>query len=106
MQLVVHAFCFPLLNDGNNNAARIAMMAITTSNSISVKACCLANGLFENIFCMRLNLTHPNLSSQFRPLMDENSTQQHQSCWNKNSEGIVLELHYSAASRLKHFRLR
>jgi hypothetical protein len=31
------AFCFAALNAGNSNAARIAMMAITTSSSIKVK---------------------------------------------------------------------
>src|SRR5581483_4279523 len=35
---IVQARCFALLNAGNNMAARIAMMAITTSNSMSVNA--------------------------------------------------------------------
>jgi hypothetical protein len=35
---VVHARCFDAANAGNNNAAKMAMMAMTTSNSISVKA--------------------------------------------------------------------
>src|SRR5580698_6749110 len=37
IQLTPQAFCFALLKAGNNMAARIAMMAMTTSNSINVK---------------------------------------------------------------------
>ena len=37
MQLIAQAFCFALLKAGNNIAARIAIMAMTTSNSINVK---------------------------------------------------------------------
>jgi hypothetical protein len=36
--VVCHAFCLDLLKTGNNNAARIPMMAMTTSNSINVNA--------------------------------------------------------------------
>src|SRR6266566_1495567 len=38
MQRMVKAFCLALARAGSSNAAKIAMMAITTSNSISVKA--------------------------------------------------------------------
>src|SRR5439155_9829134 len=34
---IVQAFCFALVSAGSSKAARIAMIAITTSNSISVK---------------------------------------------------------------------
>src|ERR1041384_136564 len=37
-QLVVQAWSLALESDGNNSAARIAIMAITTKSSISVKA--------------------------------------------------------------------
>src|ERR1022692_3206330 len=37
MQLTAQAFCFAALKAGNNMAARMAIMAITTSNSINVK---------------------------------------------------------------------
>ncbi len=36
-QVVVWAFFFALASTGNNIAAKMAMMAITTSNSMSVK---------------------------------------------------------------------
>src|SRR6266496_6451936 len=36
-QLASSAFCFALDSAGNNIAARMAMMAMTTSNSMSVK---------------------------------------------------------------------
>jgi hypothetical protein len=36
MQVIVRAFIFALLKTGNNMAARMAMMAMTTSNSINV----------------------------------------------------------------------
>src|ERR1035441_9785112 len=38
LQLMVHARCLALLNAGSSSAARMAMMAITTSNSINVNA--------------------------------------------------------------------
>ena len=42
LELFKQVVCFPLfftpLNTGNNNAARIPMMAMTTSNSIRVNA--------------------------------------------------------------------
>jgi hypothetical protein len=38
MQEMLCAFCFALLRAGRSIAARMAMMAITTSNSINVKA--------------------------------------------------------------------
>ena len=38
MQAIAWAFCLALLKAGNSIAARMAMMAITTSNSIKVKA--------------------------------------------------------------------
>src|ERR1700722_13403730 len=38
MHCVVFAFCLAPANTGNSNPARIAMMAITTSNSIRVNA--------------------------------------------------------------------
>src|SRR5260370_42406426 len=37
MQLIAQAFCFALLKAGNNIAARMALMAMTTSNSINEK---------------------------------------------------------------------
>lgn len=37
VQLIVHAFCLVFDNTGSSKLARMAMMAITTSNSISVK---------------------------------------------------------------------
>src|ERR1035438_1009471 len=37
IQLTAQAFCFALLKAGNNMAARMAIMAMTTSNSINVK---------------------------------------------------------------------
>ncbi len=52
------AFCeasFALLNTGSNRAARIAMMAITTSSSINVKA---RTGLRREVR-LRLSLTIP-----------------------------------------------
>ena len=39
-QLVACALAFARVNAGNNIAARIAMMAMTTSSSMSVKAFC------------------------------------------------------------------
>ena len=38
MQEMPDAFCFALLSAGNSMAARMAMMAMTTSNSINVNA--------------------------------------------------------------------
>src|ERR1051325_1025273 len=38
MHLIPRAFSFPLASDGKSIPARIAMMAMTTSNSMSVKA--------------------------------------------------------------------
>jgi hypothetical protein len=38
LQLVVHAFCLAEASAGRSIAARMAMMAMTTSNSINVKA--------------------------------------------------------------------
>jgi hypothetical protein len=38
LQLVVHAFCLADDNAGNNNAARIAIIAMTTRSSINVNA--------------------------------------------------------------------
>src|SRR5882757_9653425 len=38
MQDIAWAFCLALLNAGNSNEARMAMIAITTSNSIKVNA--------------------------------------------------------------------
>src|SRR5271170_6390629 len=37
MQLTAQAFCFALLKAGNNIAAIMAIMAMTTNNSINVK---------------------------------------------------------------------
>ncbi len=37
MQLIFFAFCFALASAGSNSEASMPMMAITTSNSISVK---------------------------------------------------------------------
>jgi hypothetical protein len=37
MQVMVLALCFALFKTGSNNAARIAIIAMTTSNSINVK---------------------------------------------------------------------
>src|SRR5579884_2381426 len=42
MQLVAQAFCLALASAGNSRPARMAMMAITTNNSIKVKAALLA----------------------------------------------------------------
>src|SRR6476620_11623931 len=39
MHLMPRAFSFPLASDGRSIPARIAMMAMTTSNSINVNAC-------------------------------------------------------------------
>jgi len=41
MQLVNRAFSLALPKAGRSNPAKIAMMAITTSNSINVNPCCL-----------------------------------------------------------------
>src|ERR1051325_2038607 len=49
VQFASCAFFFALANAGNSNAARMAMIAMTTSNSIRVKA----SDFFE-VFCMRL----------------------------------------------------
>jgi hypothetical protein len=48
-QLIPLAVSFARVNAGSSIAARIAMMAITTSNSISVKPAC-AGGLFTLAF--------------------------------------------------------
>src|SRR5262245_8579113 len=51
MHLIPRAFSFPLASDGKSIAARIAMMAITTSSSISVKplACALRGDLIVEL---------------------------------------------------------
>src|ERR1035441_6944564 len=46
-QLMVHAFCFALDNAGKSSDARIAIMAITTNNSINVKARCVYTILLD-----------------------------------------------------------
>ena len=46
MQFAVCAFFFAAASAGNNIAARMAMMAMTTSNSIKVKA---FGAAFENV---------------------------------------------------------
>ena len=44
MQLATHALSFARDSAGNSSAARIAMTAMTTSNSINVKALLPASG--------------------------------------------------------------
>jgi hypothetical protein len=44
---MVHAFCFALANAGKSKLARMPMMAMTTNNSISVKARCVCTILFD-----------------------------------------------------------
>jgi hypothetical protein len=44
---VDHAFCFALDNAGNSRLARMAMMAMTTNNSINVKARCVYTILLD-----------------------------------------------------------
>ncbi len=53
-QFAIYAFCFALAKAGNNIAAKMAMMAMTTNNSINVNAgsgCRLRFGL-EIISCL------------------------------------------------------
>src|SRR5579862_2673850 len=59
LRLLTHArsllFCLARPSAGNNNPARIAMIAMTTSNSISVKPFC--PGCFMNDLILRRPLT-------------------------------------------------
>jgi hypothetical protein len=57
-----------LANAGSNNAARMAMMAITTNNSMSVKPKVLFRGVFignARTLCVNAALLHEILSTFF-----------------------------------------
>jgi len=49
MQLVNLAFSLALPSAGRSKLAKIAMMAITTNNSINVKPCCLRFIFISNV---------------------------------------------------------
>jgi hypothetical protein len=57
MQLAVLARSFALASAGNSIAARIAMMAMTTSNSIKV------NARHSNVLCVLIRISSPVIQS-------------------------------------------
>jgi len=66
-QIVDCPFCFALAKAGSNNPARMAMIAITTSNSINVKprlkSLTLEGDILNNFFIGLTLLYHTNLFS-------------------------------------------
>ena len=66
-QIVDCPFCFALAKAGSNNPARMAMIAITTSNSINVKprlkSLTLEGDILNNFFIGVTLLYHTNLFS-------------------------------------------
>src|SRR5258708_32893407 len=84
MHEIAWALIFALLNAGNNNEARIAMMAITTRSSISVKARRVFDGdlirsnpaspvqlgVFFGILCFKINKGAKNGEKFISGIMD------------------------------------